>query len=379
MGRTNWDEELSRFASEWRRTGIKPKEWSDREGYSWGTAKNHITIKAAKALLPGGEGEIANSKKKSRKSSPKKIANSQLSREQKSARCNDVRTSKNSSRNTNSSSLFDDSDIPFNPDEFGISDQQAKFAMLVAQGKKPTEAYRLAGYEGEGNTAWVAASRLYRNDKVFRAISYFRNQYQKRYTADLDLLVSQLMSIVQADPNQLAQFRRVNCRYCWGENHLYQWRDIAEFDKAAAQASRDGKPEPEYGGLGFVDNSIPNPDCPKCCGEGTGQLYMADTTLLDGDERQLYAGAKLGKFGVEILLEDKAAARRELIKLIMATKGSSAGGATDSRNDLELEGLRLRNEKLRTEIENLKKGVGGENNEIIIHNSLPMPGVDNVD
>lgn len=379
MARTNWDEALSRFANEWRRTGIKPKEWSDREGYSWGTAKKHITIKAAKALLLGGEGEIANSKRKSRKNASKKIANSQLAKEQKSSRCNDVQASKKSSRNTNFSSLFDDSDIPFNPDEFGISDQQAKFAMLVAQGKNLIDAYRLAGYEGTGNVASAAASRLLRNVKVYRVISWFRNQYQKRYTADLDLLVSQLMSIVQADPNQLAQFRRVNCRYCWGENHLYQWRDIAEFDKAAAQASRDGKPEPEYGGLGFVDNAIPNPDCPKCCGEGTGQLYMADTTLLDGDARQLYAGAKLGKFGVEILLEDKAAARRELIKLIMATKGSSAGGATDSRNDLELEGLRLRNEKLRTEIENLKKGVGGENNEIIIHNSLPMPGVDNVD
>ena len=379
MARTNWGEELSRFANEWRQTGIKPKEWSDREGHSWGTAKNHITIKAAKALLSGSGGKIANSEKKSRKKDPQKIANLQSGKEQKSSGCNDARTSKNGSKNTSFSLLPGDADIPFNPDEFGISDQQAKFAMLVAQGKKPTEAYRLAGYEGEGNTAWVAASRLYRNDKVFRAISYFRNQYQKRYTADLDLLVSQLMAIVQADPNQLAQFRRVNCRYCWGENHLYQWRDIAEFDKAAAQASRDGKPEPEYGGLGFVDNAIPNPDCPKCCGEGTGQLYMADTTLLDGDARQLYAGAKLGKFGVEILLEDKAAARRELIKLIMATKGSSAGGATDSRNDLELEGLRLRNEKLRTEIENLKKGVGGENNEIIIHNSLPMPGVDNVD
>ena len=34
---------------------------------------------------------------------------------------------------------------------------------------------------------------------------------------------------------------------------------------------------------------------------------MADTTLLDGDARQLYAGSKLGKYGVEILLEDKAA------------------------------------------------------------------------
>lgn len=379
MARTNWDEELSRFANEWRRTGIKPKEWSDREGYSWGTAKKHITIKAARALFSGGEGEIANSGKKSRKKDPQKIANSQSGKEQKSSGCNDAWTSKNGSKNTSFSLLPGDADIPFTPDEFGISDQQAKFAMLVAQGKKLVEAYRLAGYESEGNAAYVTASQLLRNPKVYRAISYFRNQYQKRYTADLDLLVSQLMSIVQADPNQLVQFRRVNCRYCWGENHLYQWRDIAEFDNAAAQASRDGKPEPEYGGLGFVDNAIPNPDCPKCCGEGTGQLYMADTTLLDGDARQLYAGAKLGKFGVEILLEDKAAARRELIKLIMATKGSSVGGATDSRNDLELEGLRLRNEKLRTEIENLKKGVGGENNEIIIHNSLPMPGVDNVD
>ena len=379
MARTNWGEELSRFANEWRQTGIKPKEWSDREGHSWGTAKNHITIKAAKALLSGSGGKIANSEKKSRKKDPQKIANLQSGKEQKSSGCNDAWTSKNGSKNTSFSLLPGDADIPFNPDEFGISDQQAKFAMLVAQGKKPTEAYRLAGYEGQGATANSNASRMLRNARVYRAISYFRNQYQKRYTADLDLLVSQLMAIVQADPNQLAQFRRVNCRYCWGENHLDQWRDIAEFDKAAAQASRDGKPEPEYGGLGFVDNAIPNPDCPKCCGEGTGQLYMADTTLLDGDARQLYAGAKLGKFGVEILLEDKAAARRELIKLIMATKGSSAGGATDSRNDLELEGLRLRNEKLRTEIENLKKGVGGENNEIIIHNSLPMPGVDNVD
>lgn len=114
----------------------------------------------------------------------------------------------------------DAEEFSFCPDEFGISDQQAKFAMLVAQGKKPTEAYRLAGYEGQGATANSNASRMLRNARVFRAISYFRNQYQKRYTADLDLLVSQLMAIVLADPNQLAQFRRVNCRYCWGENHL---------------------------------------------------------------------------------------------------------------------------------------------------------------
>ncbi|MBB7377872.1 terminase small subunit, partial [Escherichia coli] len=341
------------------RSGISPVAWCEARGLNYATARRYI-----KKPPKNAQTEMRKTaQKKSAQTAQKRNGKSQIKKSVSDARLNEG----------------DAEEISFCPDEFGISDQQAKFAMLVAQGKKLVEAYRLAGYESEGNAAYVTASQLLRNPKVFRAISYFRNQYQKRYTADLDLLVSQLMAIVQADPNQLAQFRRVNCRYCWGENHLYQWRDIAEFDKAAAQASRDGKPEPEYGGLGFVDNAIPNPDCPKCCGEGTGQLYMADTTLLDGDARQLYAGAKLGKFGVEILLEDKAAARRELIKLIMATKGSSAGGATDSRNDLELEGLRLRNEKLRTEIENLKKGVGGENNEIIIHNSLPMPGVDNVD
>ncbi|SQP89212.1 terminase small subunit [Escherichia coli] len=363
MSRPDWGALQQEYIAEYTRSGISPVAWCEARGLNYATARRYI-----KKPPKNAQAEV-------RKTAQKSV-------QKKSAQTAQKRNGKSQKKKSVSNMCLNEGDaeeISFCPDEFGISDQQAKFAMLVAQGKKPTEAYRLAGYEGEGNTAWVAASRLYRNDKVFRAISYFRNQYQKRYTADLDLLVSQLMAIVQADPNQLAQFRRVNCRYCWGENHLYQWRDIEEFDKAAEKASKDGKPAPEYGGLGFVDNAIPNPDCPKCCGEGTGQLYMADTTLLDGDARQLYAGAKLGKFGVEILLEDKAAARRELIKLIMATKGSSAGGATDSRNDLELEGLRLRNEKLRTEIENLKKGVGGENNEIIIHNSLPMPGVDNVD
>ncbi|CHE70129.1 Terminase small subunit [Salmonella enterica subsp. enterica serovar Typhi] len=363
MSRPDWGALQQEYIAEYTRSGISPVAWCEARGLNYATARRYIKKPPKNAQTEMCKTAQKSAQKKSAQTAQKRNGKSQIKKSVSDARLNEG----------------DAEEISFCPDEFGISDQQAKFAMLVAQGRKLVEAYRLAGYESEGNAAYVTASQLLRNPKVYRAISYFRNQYQKRYTADLDLLVSQLMAIVQADPNQLAQFRRVNCRYCWGENHLYQWRDIAEFDKAAAQASRDGKPEPEYGGFGFVDNAIPNPDCPKCCGEGTGQLYMADTTLLDGEARQLYAGAKLGKFGVEILLEDKAAARRELIKLIMATKGSSAGGATDSRNDLELEGLRLRNEKLRTEIENLKKGVGGENNEIIIHNSLPMSGVDNVD
>nr|WP_320339260.1 terminase small subunit [Escherichia coli] len=315
--------------------GISPVAWCEARGLNYATARRYI-----KKTPKNAQTEMC---KTAQKSAQKKSAQTAQKRNEKSQEKKPVFDA--------GLNEGDAEEFSFCPDEFGISDQQAKFAMLVAQGKKPTEAYRLAGYEGQGATANSNASRMLRNARVFRAISYFRNQYQKRYTADLDLLVSQLMAIVLADPNQLAQFRRVNCRYCWGENHLYQWRDIAEFDKAAAQASRDGKPEPEYGGLGFVDNAIPNPDCPKCCGEGTGQLYMADTTLLDGDARQLYAGAKFGKFGVEILLEDKAAARRELLRLF------SAGGAlcADKRlQELEIERRRMENQKLRKEIETVE-------------------------
>lgn len=364
MSRPDWGALQQEYIAEYTRSGISPVAWCEARGLNYATARRYIK-------KPPKDAQI-----KTRKTAQKDA-------QKKNAQSAQKRTSKTENRKSAvvvSPVTGNDQEISFDPDEFGISDQQAKFAMLVAQGKNLIEAYRLAGYKSEGNAASAGASQLLRNTKVYRAISWFRTQYQKRYTADLDLLVGQLMAIVRADPNEVAQFRRVNCRYCWGENHLYQWRDIAEFDKAAEKASKDGKPAPEYGGLGFVDNVIPNPDCPKCCGEGRGEIHIADTTMLDGDARLLYAGAKYGKFGVEILMEDKGAARRELLKYLATVKKPLPGNSEGAANtDLDEEWKRLRNEKLRTEIENLKKGAGGANNQIIIHNSLPMPGVDNVD
>jgi len=212
--------------------------------------------------------------------------------------------------------------LSFDPAEFGLSEQQAIFAQHVAAGKTRVDAYRLARYISEGNAAYVTASQLLRNPKVSRAVRFLRDQRQMRYAADLDKIVGQLVAITQADPNELSQYRRVNCRYCWGENHLYQWRDIQEFDRAAAKAAKDGKAEPEYGGLGFVDNADPNPDCPKCNGEGCGELFFGDTRNLAGtDERWIYAGAKKTKDGIELMMHDQAAARRDLIRILTARAG----------------------------------------------------------
>ncbi|USS96023.1 hypothetical protein M5J15_02255 [Serratia symbiotica] len=96
---------------------------------------------------------------------------------------------------------------------------------------------------------------MYRNVKVSKALRALLNRFRERYTADLDEIVDQLVAITRTDPNALTQYRRLNCRYCWGENHLYQWRDMQEFDRAAEKNMKDGKAEPEYGGLGFIENA----------------------------------------------------------------------------------------------------------------------------
>jgi hypothetical protein len=219
-----------------------------------------------------------------------------------------------------------DFDLAFDPDEFGLSDQHALFVYWYVKTKNRVEAYRKAGYKCEGNAAYAAASRLYRNVKVSKAIRALLNRFRERYTADLDEIVDQLVAITRADPNALTQYRRVNCRHCWGENNLYQWRDIQEYDRAAAKAMKDGRSEPEYGGLGFVTNADPNPDCPRCNGEGEGELLMGDTRDLDANEHAYFLGVKQTKNGIEAVTESKQAARAMLVKIIQGENAASRGG-----------------------------------------------------
>ncbi|MDZ7320739.1 terminase small subunit [Kosakonia sacchari] len=214
--------------------------------------------------------------------------------------------------------------LSFEPAEFGLSEKQGIFAENVAAGKKLVEAYRLAGYEGEDRTAHSNASRMLRNARVYRAVSFLRDKRQQRLSLTEDEIIHQLSAIASANPNELIQFRRVNCRHCWGERHLYQWRDIEEFDKAAEKASNDGKEEPEYGGLGFVETGFPNEDCPKCNGEGETQLFVADTSQLEGDARWLYAGIKQTQNGLEVRMANQEAARRDLLKIIESRKNWAA-------------------------------------------------------
>ncbi|TOY97552.1 terminase small subunit [Escherichia coli] len=346
MAKPDWGALQDQFLAEHAKTGISPKDWCQAQGLNYASAKRYIKVTSYGA--------------KSQKESANKSANSQMGKEPK-------KSAKAEPETEARPAIVEHYHAEKTPGDFGISDQQAKFAEHVVNGESRTEAYRKSGYAGEGAVAWAAASRLLRNVKVSRYVHHLRNERQKRYAAELDDVIGQLTAIINADPNEISQYRRVNCRYCWGSDHKYQWRDIAEQLSAERKAESDGAAPPDTsGGIGFVDNADPNPECPRCNGEGVGEPFFADTRDLEGDARYLLQGVKLGKFGIEILTADKDSARKELARLILLRSTS------ERQAQLDIERLELQNEKLKREIDVLKDG--DKDNAIVVHNSLPIPG-----
>lgn len=346
MAKPDWGALQHQFLAEHAKTGISPKDWCAAQGLNYSSAKRYIKVTTYGA----------NSQKKT----ANKPANSQKADHAKRS----VKPEPEAKKKTASeySTL-----PPSAPDDFGLSEQRMIFAQHVVEGKTRVDAYRLAGYVGTGNAAYVTASQLLRNPKVSRYVHHLRNERQKRYAAELDDVIGQLTAIINADPNEISQYRRVNCRYCWGNDHKYQWRDIAEQLSAERKAKSDGVAPPDTsGGIGFVDNADPNPECPRCNGEGVGEPFFADTRDLEGDARYLLHGVKLGKFGIEILTADKDSARKELARLILLRSTS------ERQAQLDIERLELQNEKLKREIDVLKDG--DKDNAIVVHNSLPIPG-----
>lgn len=355
------------YTADYHRSGISLEKWCEERGHNYNTLRRYIK-KPSK-----------NAQEKLRKTAQKSAQVENAQTAQKLVKKTSLKSAKKTPERITHPQTdmggHDEDDI-FSPDYFGISEQQGVFAEHVAAGKPLIEAYRLAGYKSDGNAAYVTASQLLRNPKVARAIRWLRDKRQRRLALVESEIIHQLVSIASADPNALSQIRRVNCRYCWGEDHRYQWNDMGEYEKAEEKASEDDKEPPEFGGVGFVDSAIPNTDCPKCFGEGLMRTFFADTTQLDGPDRWLFAGVKETMNGLEIKTANQDAARRELLRLAQANRGRlPAGGSGDNpgKEELELARLRLGNEKLQAEIDNIKKGKQ-ESNLVVVHNALQIPG-----
>jgi len=173
-----------------------------------------------------------------------------------------------------------------------------------------TQAAIRAGYKEK--TARAIGAENLTKPNIQAAIEEAMNKRAVKVEITAEQVLQRWIDIAFADPNEIIHFRRVCCRYCFGVDHEYQWIDEKEYEAtiAAIQAEAEMKDKlvqipTDIGGYGFDPLLRPHPKCPKCHGEGHGQLHINDTRDLSPRAKALYAGAKTTATGLEIKFRDQ--------------------------------------------------------------------------
>ena len=188
---------------------------------------------------------------------------------------------------------------------------------------------------------------LLQKTSVAQAIAQQQKASIARTLGSADEVLAQMWQLATFDANQLSQYRRGACRYCWGFGHHYQWRDAVEFEEKRLEAVERDRREPEdSGGYGYDHNREPNPECPRCNGDGIGQPYFPDTRKLPAISRLAYSGVKVGKNGVEIT----AISRERMFEAVMKRLGLADSEFAQRLQQIEIDRRLLEVEKLRKEL-----------------------------
>ncbi|MGF6234143.1 phage terminase small subunit [Leclercia sp. 1548] len=301
MVKPDWGVLQQRFLSDHAVTGVSPKEWCEAQGLNYATARRHIKKPTAQTA---------------QKTAQKKVRTAQKEK------C--------------AVELVDDD---------GLTAQQRLFVAEYLKDRNATQAAIRAGYSTK--TADQIGHQLLKKTSVAQAIERQQKASIERTLGSADEVLSQMWQLATFDANQLSQYRRGACRYCWGFGHQYQWRDMVEFEEKRLEATERDKREPvDVGGYGYDHNREPNPDCPRCNGDGIGQPYFADTRKLPPDAALAYSGVKLGKNGVEIT----AISRERMYEAVMKRLGLADSEFAQRLQQIEIERRQLEIEKLRKEL-----------------------------
>lgn len=192
-----------------------------------------------------------------------------------------------------------------------------RFVEEYCKDRNGTQAAIRAGYSSNVDTAGVTAARLLGDARVQGLIAAEMARVSQEARIEAADVLREWLDIATADPSKLARVRRVNCRYCWGAGHQYQWK-AREYAEACDAAAADKNPAlPDCGGgFGYNRTAEPNPACPECDGEGEEVVFIADVESLTGPERKLYAGVKMTRNGPEVVMRDQDKARDNLAKYL---------------------------------------------------------------
>ncbi|EDV5024188.1 terminase small subunit [Salmonella enterica subsp. enterica serovar Ball] len=308
MAKPDWGELQQRFLSEHAATGVSPKEWCEAQGLNYATARRYIKKPSAQTA---------------QKTAQKKMRTAQ--------------------KDKSANELVDDD---------GLTAQQCLFVAEYLKDNNATAAAARAGYSDPNY-----GRQLITNPNVAQAIAQQQKAAIVRTLGSADEVLEQMWRLATFDANQLSQYRRGCCRYCWGFGHQYQWRDAVEYEEKRLEALERKRREPDdTGGYGYNHNREPDPECPRCNGDGVGRPHFADTTRLPPDAALAYSGVKLGKHGVEIT----AISRERMYEAVMRRLGLADSEFAQRLQQLEIERKQLEVNQLRRDIALDKNPTGFE-------------------
>ena len=297
MAKPDWGVLQQRFLSDHAVTGVSPKDWCEAQGLNYATARRHIKKPTAQTA---------------QKTAQKKVRTAQ--KEQSAEELVDIKLS-------------------------------AKVKRFIAEYLKDNNATAAAARAGYSDPNY--GRQLITNPNVAQAIAQQQKASIARTLGSADEVLAQMWQLATFDANQLSQYRRGACRYCWGFGHQYQWRDMVEFEEKRLEATERDKREPvDVGGYGYDHTREPNPGCPRCNGDGIGQPYFADTRKLSTVAALAYSGVKLGKNGVEIT----AISRERMFEAVMKRLGLADSEFAQRLQQIEIDRRQLEIEKLRKEL-----------------------------
>ncbi len=302
MAKPDWGDLQQRFLSEHAGTGVSPKDWCEAQGLNYATARRHIKKPAAQSAQISAQKKVRSAQK--------------------------------------------EKDVNALVESDGLTAQQRIFVAEYLKDRNATQAAIRAGYSAK--TAEQIGYQLLQKTSVAAAIAKQQKASLMRTLASADEVLAQMWQLATFDANELSQYRRGSCRYCWGFGHNYQWRDVVEFEEETAKVEgREGAKLPkDTGGYGYDHNREPNSGCPRCNGDGIGQPYFADTRKLPPVSRLAYSGIKLGKSGVEIT----AISRERMYEAVMKRLGLADSEFAQQLQQIEIERRQLEVEKLRKEL-----------------------------
>ena len=161
--------------------------------------------------------------------------------------------------------------------------------------RNATRSYKKAYPHVKTTSAGVEGHRLLKTPKVKDEIDRRLKEISDSAKIRAEDVLVRLWDAATADTNELVEVNRNCCRYCYGDDHAYQYTP-AEYKKAV----EDIEPTAWY------NAKLPPVDgCPECHGYGVENMIIKDTRYLSPAAKQLYAGAKVTQNGIEIKTHDR--------------------------------------------------------------------------